>query len=101
MFALYAAALQMDRRERTQVSDHADTCRGRAHIARVGGIVTPNLRDSIETVLDKAPVLTIAVLGDLMLDEWIFGAATRISQEAPVPVVRFRERRMALGGATN
>jgi D-beta-D-heptose 7-phosphate kinase/D-beta-D-heptose 1-phosphate adenosyltransferase len=60
-----------------------------------------HLKDSINDVLSKAPRLTIAVLGDLMLDEWIFGAATRISQEAPVPVVRFRERKTALGGAAN
>ena len=31
--------------------------------------------------------LEVAVIGDLMLDKYIFGSATRISQEAPVPVV--------------
>jgi len=44
---------------------------------------------------------TICVLGDLMLDEWIFGAATRISPEAPVPVVKFEGRKTAPGGAAN
>ncbi len=43
----------------------------------------------------------ICVLGDLMLDEWIFGAATRISPEAPVPVVKFEGRKTAPGGAAN
>ena len=42
-----------------------------------------------------------AVLGDLMLDEWINGDATRISPEAPVPVVRFGARTLAPGGAAN
>ena len=44
---------------------------------------------------------TLAVLGDLMLDEWIHGDAARISPEAPVPVVRFGARALAPGGAAN
>jgi len=44
---------------------------------------------------------TLAVLGDLMLDEWIHGDAARISPEAPVPVVRFGARSLAPGGAAN
>ena len=44
---------------------------------------------------------TLAVLGDLMLDEWISGTASRISPEAPVPVVRFENRKTAPGGAAN
>ncbi|PQV65389.1 D-beta-D-heptose 7-phosphate kinase / D-beta-D-heptose 1-phosphate adenosyltransferase [Abditibacterium utsteinense] len=44
---------------------------------------------------------TLAVLGDLMLDEWIAGTANRISPEAPVPVVRFESRKTAPGGAAN
>ena len=44
---------------------------------------------------------TLAVLGDLMLDEWIHGDAARISPEAPVPVVRFGARTLAPGGAAN
>jgi D-beta-D-heptose 7-phosphate kinase/D-beta-D-heptose 1-phosphate adenosyltransferase len=41
------------------------------------------------------------VLGDLMLDEYIFGKATRISQEAPVMVVRQDSTRAVPGGAAN
>ena len=44
---------------------------------------------------------TLAVVGDLMLDEWISGDAARISPEAPVPVVRFGARTLAPGGAAN
>lgn len=43
----------------------------------------------------------IAVLGDAMLDLYLKGDVDRISPEAPVPVVRVRERRYALGGAAN
>ena len=43
----------------------------------------------------------IAVVGDAMLDLYLKGDMDRISPEAPVPVVRVRERRYALGGAAN
>ena len=41
------------------------------------------------------------VVGDLMLDEYIFGRVTRISQEAPVMVVRQTSTRAVPGGAAN
>ena len=47
------------------------------------------------------PAPLVAVLGDVMLDEWILGTAHRISPEAPVPVVRFSSRQTAPGGAAN
>jgi rfaE bifunctional protein kinase chain/domain len=43
----------------------------------------------------------IAVVGDVMLDEWIWGAVTRISPEAPVPVVNVRDHSFTLGGSGN
>ncbi|HLX81892.1 MAG TPA: D-glycero-beta-D-manno-heptose-7-phosphate kinase [Burkholderiales bacterium] len=46
----------------------------------------------------KARVL---VVGDVMLDRYWFGDVTRVSPEAPVPVVRFRNQEERLGGAAN
>jgi D-beta-D-heptose 7-phosphate kinase/D-beta-D-heptose 1-phosphate adenosyltransferase len=43
----------------------------------------------------------IVVVGDLMLDEFVFGSVRRISPEAPVPVVEISGRRFAAGGAAN
>jgi rfaE bifunctional protein kinase chain/domain len=43
----------------------------------------------------------VAVVGDLMLDQYIWGEADRISQEAPVPVVRVSKTNEAPGGAAN
>jgi bifunctional ADP-heptose synthase (sugar kinase/adenylyltransferase) len=43
----------------------------------------------------------IVVLGDVMLDEFIWGDVTRISPEAPVPVVDIRRESVHLGGAAN
>ena len=43
----------------------------------------------------------VAVLGDLMLDVYLWGSVTRISPEAPVPVVNVKKRTFCLGGAAN
>jgi rfaE bifunctional protein kinase chain/domain len=43
----------------------------------------------------------IVVLGDVMLDEFVWGDVTRISPEAPVPVVDIRRESVQLGGAAN
>jgi rfaE bifunctional protein kinase chain/domain len=43
----------------------------------------------------------IAVIGDLMLDEWYWGSVVRISPEAPVPVVQVTSHTYTLGGAGN
>jgi D-glycero-beta-D-manno-heptose-7-phosphate kinase len=43
----------------------------------------------------------ILVLGDLMLDRFIWGAVSRISPEAPVPVVEIKTESICLGGAAN
>ncbi|MBV8370430.1 MAG: D-glycero-beta-D-manno-heptose-7-phosphate kinase [Candidatus Eremiobacteraeota bacterium] len=43
----------------------------------------------------------VVVIGDAMIDEWIWGDVSRISPEAPVPVVAVREHTFTLGGAGN
>jgi D-beta-D-heptose 7-phosphate kinase/D-beta-D-heptose 1-phosphate adenosyltransferase len=44
---------------------------------------------------------TLLVLGDVMLDRYVLGEVRRISPEAPIPVLRSRDRRRVLGGAGN
>ncbi|HEX6573976.1 MAG TPA: D-glycero-beta-D-manno-heptose-7-phosphate kinase, partial [Gemmatimonadaceae bacterium] len=58
-------------------------------------------RDRLQTLLDRAEGCRVAVVGDAMLDVYLRGDVDRISPEAPVPVVRVRERKLALGGAAN
>lgn len=58
-------------------------------------------RHEIDTLLQKFPKLRIAVLGDLMLDVYVWGEASRISPEAPVPVVSVKRKSCCLGGAAN
>ena len=43
----------------------------------------------------------VVVIGDLILDEYLFGKPARISREAPVLILRFAERQVFLGGAAN
>ncbi len=50
---------------------------------------------------DRFPDYTVAVVGDIMLDRYIWGQATRISQEAPVPVVQVDHTSEVPGGAAN
>src|SRR3954470_23764463 len=58
-------------------------------------------RARIVELLGKARSHRIAIVGDAMLDVYLRGDVDRISPEAPVPVVRVRERKLALGGAAN
>ena len=58
-------------------------------------------RDRLIELLEMASRCRVAVLGDAMLDVYLRGDVERISPEAPVPVVRVREKRHALGGAGN
>ncbi|HXE13212.1 MAG TPA: D-glycero-beta-D-manno-heptose-7-phosphate kinase [Bryobacteraceae bacterium] len=44
---------------------------------------------------------TVLVAGDLMLDEYLFGTVSRVSPEAPVPVLDVKRRRCVPGGAAN
>lgn len=55
----------------------------------------------LEAALPLLEGLSTLICGDLLLDEYLYGAADRISPEAPVPVVRLTASEMRLGGAGN
>lgn len=55
----------------------------------------------LDALLAAARGIRVAVVGDAMLDLYLRGDVDRISPEAPVPVLRVRDRREALGGAAN
>jgi len=52
-------------------------------------------------ILPKLSRIRVGVIGDLMLDRYIWGKASRISQEAPVPVVQVLRETSVPGGAAN
>src|ERR1043166_6812020 len=52
-------------------------------------------------IVEKFPTRHLLVIGDLMLDRFIWGDVERISPEAPVPVLRVTSESFRLGGAAN
>jgi rfaE bifunctional protein kinase chain/domain len=52
-------------------------------------------------IVDQFSKLSIAVLGDLVADEFVFGEISRVSREAPVLILKHRERTVVPGGAGN
>lgn len=54
-----------------------------------------------QVLVERFAQLRVCVVGDVMLDRFVVGRVTRISPEAPVPVVRFEREYSRLGGAAN
>lgn len=50
-------------------------------------------------LVDRLPGKTVVLVGDLMLDRYLYGNAERLSPEAPVPVLHFQSEEYRLGGA--
>jgi rfaE bifunctional protein kinase chain/domain len=62
-----------------------------------GDALRPRLRGLVESFSGKR----VAVWGDLILDEYLFGTTRRVSREAPVLILRYAGSRYSLGGAGN
>jgi rfaE bifunctional protein kinase chain/domain len=60
-------------------------------------LTTERARSLLQAMRDRR----VLVVGDVMLDEWVWGSVTRISPEAPVPVVAVDDHSFTLGGAAN
>lgn len=58
-------------------------------------------RERLQHILDKAAAKRLLVIGDLMLDEFVWGNVGRISPEAPVPIVEVQSESSYPGGAAN
>ncbi|MEE9257098.1 MAG: PfkB family carbohydrate kinase [bacterium] len=56
---------------------------------------------SLRSYVDRFPSLRVAVVGDFVADEFIYGDSSRISREAPVLVLNFRSREIIPGGGGN
>jgi len=61
------------------------------------GLAVAGARELFARMRDKR----VLVVGDVMLDEWVWGRVSRISPEAPVPVVAVDDHSFTLGGAGN
>jgi D-glycero-beta-D-manno-heptose-7-phosphate kinase len=58
-------------------------------------------KGTITSLFERMSQLHVVVVGDLILDNYLFGDVERISPEAPVPVVTIHKRESRLGGAAN
>src|SRR5215470_11086949 len=52
-------------------------------------------------ILESFPKITVTALADLVADEFIFGEISRVSREAPVLILKHRERTVLPGGGAN
>jgi rfaE bifunctional protein kinase chain/domain len=59
------------------------------------------LTDKVRSIQRSQKPPAILVIGDLMIDHYIWGDATRLSPEAPVPIVNVKNESTTLGGAAN
>lgn len=57
--------------------------------------------ERLKKIIEDFPNITVTVLGDLVADEFIFGEISRVSREAPVLILKHRERSVVPGGAAN
>jgi rfaE bifunctional protein kinase chain/domain len=57
--------------------------------------------ESLEKIFQSFAKIKVLIIGDVMLDSYIWGSVERISPEAPVPIVHVRKRDVRLGGAAN
>jgi rfaE bifunctional protein kinase chain/domain len=57
--------------------------------------------DRLRKVVEAFPKTTVTVLGDLVADEFVFGEISRVSREAPVLILKHRDRKVVPGGAAN
>lgn len=57
--------------------------------------------ERLRKVVQSFPNVTVTVVGDLVADEFVFGEISRVSREAPVLILKHRERKVVPGGGAN
>jgi D-glycero-beta-D-manno-heptose-7-phosphate kinase len=61
----------------------------------------PKETNRLKKIVEAFPNITVTVLGDMVADEFVFGEISRVSREAPVLILKHRERTILPGGAAN
>jgi bifunctional ADP-heptose synthase (sugar kinase/adenylyltransferase) len=57
--------------------------------------------ERLRKIVESFPNVTVTMLGDLVADEFLFGEISRVSREAPVLILKHRERQVVPGGGAN
>ena len=58
-------------------------------------------KNQLQKTFDSFNKLNVLIIGDVMVDSYMWGKVTRVSPEAPVPIVAVNKREFRLGGAAN
>lgn len=61
----------------------------------------PKEAERLIKIVEDFPKITVTVLGDMVADEFVFGEISRVSREAPVLILKHRERTVMPGGGAN
>jgi rfaE bifunctional protein kinase chain/domain len=61
----------------------------------------PKETERLRKIVESFPKITVTVVGDLVADEFVFGEISRVSREAPVLILKHRERTVVPGGGAN
>jgi len=61
----------------------------------------PKEAERLRKLVEAFPKITVTVVGDLVADEFVFGEISRVSREAPVLILKHRERSVSPGGGAN
>jgi len=61
----------------------------------------PKEIERLKKIVESFPKVTVAVIGDLVADEFVFGEISRVSREAPVLILKHRDRTVVPGGGAN
>ena len=64
-------------------------------------IISTSDRAELLALVERFPRQRVIMLGDLVADESVYGEITRVSREAPVLILKERERQVAPGGGAN
>ena len=56
---------------------------------------------NVEAIIDSFKKLNVLIVGDVMIDSYLWGATNRVSPEAPVPIVNVSKQEHRMGGAAN
>src|SRR6202049_2769341 len=61
----------------------------------------PKETERLKKIVESFPKITVTVVGDLVADEFVFGEISRVSREAPVLILKHRDRSVMPGGGAN
>lgn len=97
------AALNARRLDHVPAEFHFGKSGRKPSSAEVPGLTMkhPKEAERLRKIVEGFPNITITVLGDLVADEFVFGEISRVSREAPVLILKHRDRTVVPGGGAN